>query len=522
MNVLSDSESSDSDAGRRFKTESTRAREDYSIKKRNDGSSGGGSRRDIRHYRSSRSRSKSMSRSRNRSRSRERYPRKRSRSRERSHRKYDRYENVDKSSKRHESAQSKQQNDREKEKDRTRDKDRDRERDRERERSTHQSSSSKLNDKFKSSSSQKKPHSKSSTSEEKSSSKTKSLSSDAAIESSEKHKKHKKEKEKNRDEQRSNKSTEYEHRRNNDKQLDLTSVESTPKRSVDDRQSPKKNGNQESGAEDIPMCGPSLPPHMLKSDEKMEVDVPKLPSTSVEKTYGPTLPRDFVAISESVSYNEAKDNLANEDISESDDEELIGPVLDHIANKSEAYLELEKRALELKLAKLNEREKKDDSIRGREEWMLELPELRKVTDLGLSARQFRTKERDEIKDRSQWTETPKDREEKSKRKPSTHDDVVKMRHENTERMYRERRDAEQEDAVRKHKKKHKRDESLLEMHQKKMKKKTQEKNEPVERRPFSRDTDLKVNRFDEAQKKSVLKKAQLLDTRFNSGQSKYL
>lgn len=43
-----------------------------------------------------------------------------------------------------------------------------------------------------------------------------------------------------------------------------------------------------------------------------------------------------------------------------------------------------------------------------------------------------------------------------------------------------------------------------------------------ERRPFSRDIDLKVNRFDEAQKKSILKKAQLLDDRFSAGKSKFL
>lgn len=43
-----------------------------------------------------------------------------------------------------------------------------------------------------------------------------------------------------------------------------------------------------------------------------------------------------------------------------------------------------------------------------------------------------------------------------------------------------------------------------------------------ERRPFNREIDLKVNRFDEAQKKSILKKAQLLDDRFSAGKSKFL
>lgn len=44
----------------------------------------------------------------------------------------------------------------------------------------------------------------------------------------------------------------------------------------------------------------------------------------------------------------------------------------------------------------------------------------------------------------------------------------------------------------------------------------------AERRPFSRDMDLQVNRFDEAQKKSIIKKAQGLNTRFSRGEAKYL
>lgn len=52
----------------------------------------------------------------------------------------------------------------------------------------------------------------------------------------------------------------------------------------------------------------------------------------------------------------------------------------------------------------------------------------------------------------------------------------------------------------------------------------QEKNEDSkpERRPFDRDIDLQVYRFDEAQKKSIIQKAQLLNSRFSSGKSKYL
>lgn len=275
------------------------------------------------------------------------------------------------------------------------------------------------------------------------------------------------------------------------------------------------------------MCGPSLPPHMLKKDQPKESRSRMSPPREFEerpvKSYGPSLPSDFVRCSPPDDYH--RPDSAIMDISDSEDDDFVGPVpIEHIANKSEAHLELEKRALELKLAKLNEKEKMlDRSIeKRREDWMLELPEIRTVADLGLTARQFRTKERDEIGDRSGWTDTPQDRQSKSSKKGHTHEDLVRTQNRETERMYRQRRDAEQEEAARKHKKKHKRDESLLEMHQKKMKKKKEKEEEKPVRKPFSRETDLKVNRFDEAQKKSVLKKAQLLDTRFSSGQSKYL
>jgi hypothetical protein len=48
------------------------------------------------------------------------------------------------------------------------------------------------------------------------------------------------------------------------------------------------------------------------------------------------------------------------------------------------------------------------------------------------------------------------------------------------------------------------------------------KDEKPERRPFDREIDLQANRFDEAQKKAIIKKAQQLDTRFGAGKSKYL
>lgn len=48
------------------------------------------------------------------------------------------------------------------------------------------------------------------------------------------------------------------------------------------------------------------------------------------------------------------------------------------------------------------------------------------------------------------------------------------------------------------------------------------KDEKQERKPFSRETDLQVDRFDEARKKSAIKNSQLLDDRFSRGNQKFL
>lgn len=303
------------------------------------------------------------------------------------------------------------------------------------------------------------------------------------------------------------------------------------------------------------MCGPSLPPHMLSKCSGPSFDAspgtevepigPRLPPTltttvkasraasvtasttvaTVDKPLikGPTLPHDIDLYAAAAEYNSKIDSAVS-DISDSDDDaDLIGP-MPVGAGKTKAHLELEKRALELKLAKLSERDERANQEPIREEWMTELPEIRGVAGLGLVARQFRAKERDEIGDRSGWTDTPDDRVRKSHAREPTTDELRAAKQREADAVFKAKRDAEQEAAARKHKKKHKRDESLLDIHQKKMKKKKEKEkdDEKAARRPFSRDTDLKVNRFDEAQKRSVIKKAQLLDTRFGSGQSKYL
>ena len=58
---------------------------------------------------------------------------------------------------------------------------------------------------------------------------------------------------------------------------------------------------------------------------------------------------------------------------------------------------------------------------------------------------------------------------------------------------------------------------------KKREKEKNEKETKPARRPFDRDLDMQVNRFDDAQKKSIIKKSQLLNTRFgHSKEGKFL
>jgi hypothetical protein len=227
----------------------------------------------------------------------------------------------------------------------------------------------------------------------------------------------------------------------------------------------------------------------------------------------------------------------DEIISSDEDSGMIGP-MPSTGELSERDLELEKRKIEFKLQQLDRQREAvtNPDAKYREEWMLELPEIKKVADMGLGARQFRKNARPDFSDRSDWTKAPNDSQKRPEKREKKSDDDDEKR-----RELEKRRDAEQEKMAKEHKKSHKRDKTLVEIHEKKLKKEKvsqvdvssnssdnqsnpQKKMKDVkpERKPFSRDTDLQVNKFDEARKKSALKKAQLLDTRFSSGSSKYL
>ncbi|XP_050069903.1 GPALPP motifs-containing protein 1 [Anopheles maculipalpis] len=280
------------------------------------------------------------------------------------------------------------------------------------------------------------------------------------------------------------------------------------------------------------IIGPALPPHLQnrKSTHKEESNDAK-----PQQTIGPALPPGFVASPVSAhehisSESELSPFSEPEDEEEDQDsEEFIGPLPG--TSSSRANVELEQRALELKIRQMEEAATiangggSSTVPKAREDWMLELPDIRKISDMGLGARQFRTREKPEIGDRTVWTDTPADRERKKKsgvpeRSTKHSSDPGTER----ERSLIAKRDKEQEKMVKQHKKKHKRDKTLLEIHQTKLKedkKASSDSSEPT-RRPFDRNVDLHANRFDDAQKKAVMKKAQLLNSRFSSGSSKYL
>ncbi|XP_026787420.2 GPALPP motifs-containing protein 1 [Pangasianodon hypophthalmus] len=246
---------------------------------------------------------------------------------------------------------------------------------------------------------------------------------------------------------------------------------------------------QDSSPERPPVLGPALPPGFKRKhhdDEDEEEDEGR-------GVLGPALPPGYKAESSS---------------SEGEDEDVIGPMPSRGESQSNVALDFERRAQRMKdrlLGRDDESEKPQ-----RESWMTELPpELQHV---GLEARTFKKRSGPENKDRSIWTDTPADRERKARERQEAKERGETVKDDGPRLS---KKDLEMAEKVSKYNES-KRGESLLSMHAKKMKRKAEEDSKkPAERRPFDRDADLQVNRFDEAQKKALLKKSQELNTRFS-------
>lgn len=149
--------------------------------------------------------------------------------------------------------------------------------------------------------------------------------------------------------------------------------------------------------------GPALPAHLLKGDMKTD-----------KTLIGPTLPNEFLNSIESIqnksseiSENEnAATSVIDGEIEDMDFSYGPMPVLsdsEGLAKMSSTQMELEQRALELKLAAI-ESTGNTTNINVREEWMLELPKVGLKGGLAALSNMKRTfhqgKERPDFTDRS--------------------------------------------------------------------------------------------------------------------------
>ncbi|XP_072513851.1 GPALPP motifs-containing protein 1 [Salminus brasiliensis] len=251
---------------------------------------------------------------------------------------------------------------------------------------------------------------------------------------------------------------------------------------------------QEGSPERPPVLGPALPPGFKRQDHGDEGNK----EDEDNEVIGPALPPGYQAESSS---------------SEGDDDETIGPMPVRGAAQSSVALDFERRAKRMR-DKLLGLDNESEELK-RESWMTELPP--ELQHIGLGARTFKKRSGPENKDRSIWTDTPADRERKARERQEAKEKGVPPKDE-APRL--SQKDVDMAEKVSKYNES-KRGESLLNMHTKKMKRKAEEDSKkPVERRPFDRDSDLQVNRFDEAQKKALLKKSQELNTRFSHSKEK--
>ncbi|XP_062982025.1 GPALPP motifs-containing protein 1 isoform X2 [Elgaria multicarinata webbii] len=243
--------------------------------------------------------------------------------------------------------------------------------------------------------------------------------------------------------------------------------------------------------------GPALPPGFKKQDVSPERPI-----------IGPALPPGFKKLSEDAEENSHYTSQATD--SSEEDETMIGPVPAEGPIESSTAAEIEHRAQRMKEKLLGQDDDGSKQVK-RESWMTDLPP--ELKSFGLGPRAFKRRADDKSGDRSVWTDTPADREKRAKepkdaKKSISKDDAEILLSERDKRLVEQL--STYNDSQR--------SESLMDMHQKKIKSKVgDEKNKPQERRPFDRDQDLQVHRFDEAQKRALIKKSRDLNTRFSHG-----
>ncbi|NXD11530.1 GPAM1 protein, partial [Nothocercus nigrocapillus] len=265
---------------------------------------------------------------------------------------------------------------------------------------------------------------------------------------------------------------------------------------------PKKPKGIQEGDDDDGFFGPALPPGFKKEDDSPERPI-----------IGPALPPGFRKASEDAGSNKYSigPSVSSEfssqvtDSSEEDDN-LIGPMPAKGPMECDVTKDFERRAQRMK-EKLTSADSDEPKKVTRESWMTELPP--ELKSFGFGPRTFKRRADEKSGDRSIWTDTPADRERKAKEREEAKS--ASKVNEETVLSGRDKRLAEQVTSYNESR----RSESLMDIHHKKLKSKAaEEKNKPQERRPFDRDQDLKVNRFDEAQKKALIRKSRDLNSKF--------
>ncbi|KAG8224307.1 hypothetical protein J437_LFUL007247 [Ladona fulva] len=313
--------------------------------------------------------------------------------------------------------------------------------------------------------------------------------------------------------------------------------------------------------------GPALPPHLQKDDNQPSEEHSDKSDDSIEEEskddkdecdmYGPALPPGMPKTSsigpalppgfrEKLSKRDSEVSGGNPGSVSSDEDDygnVVGPmpVLEDQGESSYAAKLIEERSQRMHQKLLG---KSDQVPKKREKWMTELPEGRTrqaMLGMNIVPRTFQTRPAPKLDaaGRSAWTDTPEDKDRKKRKGDAIDSNEEKSSDEDEDNDILERealieRDKKMQEIAELHNK-DKRKESLLDMHIKKQKKEAKKKKkkekkkrkdsdrpEKEERRPFDRDVDLQANRFDEAQKAAILRKAQLLDDRFSSGRQKFL
>merc|ERR1711935_1012922 len=280
----------------------------------------------------------------------------------------------------------------------------------------------------------------------------------------------------------------------------------------------------------VPCLGPK-PAQSSESDSEDESDSvgPKLPSVACRgpgpSVVGPQRPPGSSSVGPPVASNVGPQMppgfVANREESSSDDESMIGPQPpkpgEEISPEEAIKRNIEARAQKMEDKLLGRNQNAEPK---RETWMTELPKT-VSKNFGLGPRQFSRNTNAKTKQDKTWTQTPNEiaAGEGSEEAPNPEQDEEVLAY-----MASLQRDA-QMDKVSEELKKKRGNDTLMELHEKKIKKKEKkekEKNKPVERRPFDRDVDLSANRFDDARKKAMIKKTAGLDSKFGHGTSKYI